>query len=186
MSGADWAILGLIVLSVVLAASQGFLFEVFSLAGVVVGYLLAAWQYHRLAASFAPYVKSEWVGEIAAFLVLFLATVIAAGIIGRIARWLLKEAGLSWFDRVLGGAFGVLRGCLLVAVVLVAQASFGPGAGWLARSQLAPYFLVVGRAAIWLAPSELRARFHQGLAALHHAGAQTESGAPPQSKPPVH
>jgi hypothetical protein len=28
---------------------------------------------------------------------------------------------------------------------------------------LAPYFLVGGRAAIWLAPSELRHRFYQGL-----------------------
>jgi hypothetical protein len=30
-------------------------------------------------------------------------------------------------------------------------------------SKLAPYFLVAGRAAIWVAPSELRARFYQGL-----------------------
>jgi hypothetical protein len=41
--------------------------------------------------------------------------------------------------------------------------AFEPAAKWLAGSQLAPYFLVGGRAAVWLAPSELRHRFYQGL-----------------------
>jgi hypothetical protein len=39
----------------------------------------------------------------------------------------------------------------------------------LERSVLAPYFLVVGRAAIWVAPSDLRARFYEGLDFLHRA-----------------
>ena len=37
------------------------------------------------------------------------------------------------------------------------------------NSQLAPYFLVVGRAAIWAGPAPLRARFFQGLDLLHQA-----------------
>jgi hypothetical protein len=39
----------------------------------------------------------------------------------------------------------------------------------LEKSALAPYFLVVGRAAMWLAPSELRAKFDDGLDFLHRA-----------------
>ena len=46
---------------------------------------------------------------------------------------------------------------------------FEPASKLLQNSQLAPYFLVVGRAAIWLAPSELRARFYQGLDLVHQA-----------------
>jgi hypothetical protein len=37
----------------------------------------------------------------------------------------------------------------------------------LENSQLASYFLVVGRAAIWVAPSALRVRFYEGLDFLH-------------------
>jgi membrane protein required for colicin V production len=74
-----------------------------------------------------------------------------------------QEAGLSFFDRILGGALGLVRGSLMVAVVLMSMAAFTPSSHWLEGSQLAPYFLVVGRAAIWVAPSELRARFYQGL-----------------------
>jgi membrane protein required for colicin V production len=133
------------------------------LAGLVVGYLLAAWRYQRLAEWFAPHLKSQWLGEIAAFLIIFFAVLLAAGVAGRMARWMMKEAGLSALDRFLGAVLGLLRGSLIVAIVLVAMAAFAPAAKWLAGSQLAPYFLVAGRAAIWVAPSELRHRFYQGL-----------------------
>ena len=169
MNGADWIILAAIVVSVVMAASQGFFFEMVSLAGVVFGYLLASWEYHYIGDWLGSYVKNIWVGEIVGFFVIFLLVVIAAGVIARLTRWAMKEAGLSWFDRLLGAVFGVLRGCLIVAVLLVGLTSFVPDWRWLTGSELAPYFLVVGRAAIWVAPSELRARFYQGLDILRNA-----------------
>jgi membrane protein required for colicin V production len=89
----------------------------------------------------------------------------------------MKEAGLSGFDRFLGAVLGVLKGGLMVAVILMGMTAFQPASKFLANSQLAPYFLVVGRAAIWLAPPDLRARFFQGLDLLHQAP-QKLSGAP--------
>jgi membrane protein required for colicin V production len=163
MSIADWVILGVLLFSVTVAAIEGFFFEAFKLAGLVIGYLLAAWQYHRLADWFAPHLKSPWLGEIAAFLIIFFAVLIVAGIAGSIARWAMKKAGLSAIDRFLGALLGLVRGSLMVAIVLTAMAAFAPAAKWLEGSQLAPYFLVGGRAAIWLAPPELRQRFYQGL-----------------------
>ncbi len=162
-----------VILSVIQAASSGFFHEAFGIAGLIFGYLLAAWNYQRLAERFAPHMKSVWLGEIAAFLIIFVAVMLLAGIAGRIARWIVKEAGLSGVDRVLGGALGLLRGCLTVAVVLMSMAAFTPTSKWLEGSELAPYFLVVGRAAIWVAPPELRGRFYQGLDLLHHAQRQS-------------
>jgi membrane protein required for colicin V production len=86
-----------------------------------------------------------------------------------LTRWMMKEAGLTAIDRTLGGLLGLLKGCLVVAIVLVAMAAFAPTARWMPGSQLAPYFMVVGRAAIWLAPEELRHRFDQGLEYLRKA-----------------
>jgi len=164
---ADWVILFVIIITIIHAASEGFFHEAFGIAGLIVGYLLAAWQYHRIAAWFAPYVKSPWVGEIIGFLIIFIGVMILAGIAGRISRWLMKEAGLSFFDRVLGGLLGALKGGLIVAIVLMSMAAFTPSSRWLEGSSMAPYFLVVGRAAIWVAPAELRARFYQGMDLLH-------------------
>jgi hypothetical protein len=41
--------------------------------------------------------------------------------------------------------------------------AFTPTSRWLQNSSFAPYFLVVGRAAIWVAPAELRDAFYKGL-----------------------
>jgi membrane protein required for colicin V production len=174
MSIADWIILGFLLFSVIAAAFEGFFHEAFKLAGLVVGYLLAAWQYHRLADWFAPHLKSPWVGEIAGFLIIFFAVLLVAGFAGRLARWAMKKAGLSAFDRTLGAILGLLKGVLVVAIVLTAIAAFAPAAKWLSESELAPYFLVGGRAAIWLAPPELRHRFYQGLDYMRHARPATD------------
>jgi membrane protein required for colicin V production len=169
MTGVDWVILAVIVAVVAMAAKHGFFREAFGIAGLIVGYLLAAWQYTHVAEWFSPYVKSEWVAELLGFFAIFIAVLIVAGLAGHTARWLMKEVGLSWVDRVMGGALGLLKGSLSVAVLLMATTSFAPNSKWLADSTLAPYFLVVGRAAIWVAPSDLRARFYQGMDLLHHS-----------------
>jgi membrane protein required for colicin V production len=169
LTAADWIIALVILLSVVQAASAGFFQEAFGIGGLVFGYLLAAWNYHRLAVWFSPNVSSVWLAEIAAFLIIFVGVMLLAGIAGRIASWAMKEAGLRVVDRVLGAALGLLRGCLVVAIVLTSMAAFTPTSKWLRGSRWAPYFLVVGRAAVWVAPSELRMRFYQGLDSLHHA-----------------
>src|SRR5271169_1172230 len=184
MSIADWIILAFLVFSVTAAAMEGFFHEAFGLAGLVVGYILAAWQYQRLADWFAPHLKSPWVGEIAGFLIIFFAVLVVAGFAGRTARWAMKKAGLSAIDRALGAVLGLLRGVLVVAVVLTAVAAFAPAAKWLEGSELAPYFLVGGRAAIWLAPSELRHRFYQGLDYMRQVHSAADRGQPQSAGPP--
>jgi membrane protein required for colicin V production len=175
----DGIILLVILVSVIQAASAGFFQEAFGIAGLVFGYLLAAWQYPRLEQHFEPYLKSPWVGEIAAFLIIFSAVMILAAIAGRITRWAIRESGLSIVDRILGAALGLLRGGLIVAIVLVSMTAFAPTSRWLQGSRSAPYFLMVGRAVIWLAPAELRVRFYQGLDLLRHGPQPAPAGAAP-------
>ncbi|MGD0268307.1 MAG: CvpA family protein [Candidatus Sulfotelmatobacter sp.] len=169
MTAADWLIVVAVLLSVVMAAIQGFFAEILSMAGLVVGYIVAAWQYQRLAEWLMSFLKNEWLAEIFGFLIIFFAIMIVFGIAGRIARKLMKEVGLSGFDRFLGALLGLVKGGLVVAVVLMGLTAFTPTSTMLEKSQLAPYFLVVGRAAIWVAPSALRARFYEGLDFLHRA-----------------
>jgi membrane protein required for colicin V production len=166
MNGLDWLIVGILVLSVIHAVAQGFVFELFSLAGTVFGYLLAAWEYPLAARYLAPYVKNDVVAAGAGFLLIFLAVVILAGVAGRIARWATRSVGLRWFDRLLGAAFGFLRGALVVMVMVMAMASFLPSSGTLAKSSLAQYFLVAGRAAVYAGPGELKQKFRDGLKVL--------------------
>jgi membrane protein required for colicin V production len=169
MTIADWFICAVVLINVVAAAMQGFFSEALTLAGLVVGYVVAAWKYRSLALWFASFLKNPWLAEVLGFLIIFFAIVLLFGIAARIARWVMKEAGLSGFDRFLGAVLGLVKGGLMVAVILMGMAAFAPSSRLLQNSQLAPYFLVVGRAAIWMAPSDLRARFYQGLELVHQA-----------------
>ena len=169
MTAADWLIVIVVLLNVLLAAMHGFFAEALSMAGLVVGYVVAAWQYQRLAEWLLSFLKSELLAQIFGFLIIFFAILLLFSIAGRIARKLMKAAGLSGFDRFLGALLGVVKGALVVSVVLMGMTAFTPTSKMLEKSELAPYFLVAGRAAIWVAPSALRVRFYEGLDFLHRA-----------------
>ncbi len=158
----DWVIALIVLLSVLQAIAQGFFHEFFSLAGVIAGYLLAAWEYPRLAAWYALHVNSQWAADIAGFFTIFLGVVLLAGATGRIARWAVHGVGLRWFDRLLGAVFGFVRGTVISTVIVLALAAFAPQWGWLQQSRIAPFLLVSGRALIWAAPADLRQRFREG------------------------
>lgn len=169
MNGLDWAILGVMLVSIWLAALHGFFFEIFSLAGAILGFLLAAWGYERVASWYLPHVRSAAVADLAGFLTIFFAIVLLAGIIARVVRRAVRAVGLRWVDRFLGGAFGLVRGVVIVSVAVMAITAFAPDSPQLAGSQLASYFQVAGSGVSWLTPSVLREKFREGTARLRHA-----------------
>jgi membrane protein required for colicin V production len=179
MSPIDWIIIAVLALSVLVAAAQGFFFEVFSLAGAIFGYILAAWEYWRLAPWFEQYVKSPAAANAAGFITIFISVMVLASIAGKITRWALNEVGLRWVDRLLGAAFGLVRGIVLVTVGIMALAAFSPESEMLNKSELSRYFLISARAASWVAPSDLQQKFRDGLALLRKH--RMELIAPPAS-----
>lgn len=158
----DWGFVFVMVFSILAAAGEGFFYELFALAGAVIGYLVAAWEYPRMATWYLRYMSSGWAADIAGFLTIFVVLAVLGSIVGRIARWAIKGIGLRWFDRVLGGLFGALRGIAVCTVVVLALASFTPTSSYLQQSRVAPFLLVTGRGLIWAAPAELRQRFRDG------------------------
>jgi membrane protein required for colicin V production len=126
MNTLDWIILVIMLLSALLAAAQGFFFEVICLAGAIAGFLLAAWGYGRIAPWFLQYTKLPAFADLAGFLTIFVSVVLLAGAIARIARWVIHEAGLRSVDRALGAAFGFVRGMIIVTAGLMAITAFAP------------------------------------------------------------
>src|SRR6202451_2466456 len=124
--------------NVIPAAMQGFFSEALTMAGLVVGYIVAAWKYRGLAEWLESFLKNVWLAEVLGFLVIFFAIVILFGIAARIARWVMKQSGLSGLDRCLGAVLGLLKGGLMLAVILMGMTSFAPTSKLLQNSQLAP------------------------------------------------
>src|SRR3954470_11317134 len=156
----DWVLLAVVVLSVVTASLRGFLFEAFSLAGAIVGLMIAAWAYPRFSPWVLPYVKSQPIADFGSFCALFILTCLLFSLAGEIARSAAKSAGLRPVDRVLGGAFGLLRGLLPGAVIALAVAAYIPQA--MEGSLLGRHFLVGARALSWVTPEDVRRQFQEG------------------------
>ncbi|MEO6828723.1 MAG: CvpA family protein [Acidobacteriaceae bacterium] len=164
----DWVILAIIVLSAIVAASQGFLLEIFSLAGLVFGLWLALWNYRVLAVPFAHVIPSERIADALAFLLISFGVMLILGLIGRLFSKLAHTAGLGALDGLLGAIFGVIRGCALVVVAIIAIAAFFPQKTWMRGSKLAPSFLSAANEVSAGAPAELRRKIQEGVIALEH------------------
>lgn len=162
----DWVIVAVLVCSTLLAAAEGFFYEIFTLSGAVVGIIAATWEYPRLAVWLLPYVKSEAVANGCSFVAIFFASCLLAGAIGRLARWATHKVGLSWADRMLGAAFGLVRGIVMITATVTALAAFVPESKLVARSELSRYFFLSARTVTVVGPAELRDRVKRGVIAL--------------------
>jgi membrane protein required for colicin V production len=163
MAWMDWIIIAILVLSVLGAAKKGFFVESFSLAGVILGLLLASWNYQRLVPWEERWIHPPQLAEVMAFLGIALGVMILSGLVGRGFRWAAKSVGLGWADRCIGALFGFLRGCILVTLGVMAIAAFVPSTGWLEQSRLASYFLSVAHTSTVITPSEFGERIRQGI-----------------------
>ncbi len=166
MAIVDWVILIVLVLSVLSAAKTGLVVEVISLAGLILGLLLASWDYQKLTPWMAQWIHSPSWSQAIAFIVIALAVMIVASVVGRVVRWSVKSIGLGWADRLAGAAFGLVKGCALVTIAVMVIAAFWPGATWFRQSRFAPGFLSIARRAAVVAPAELGDRIRSGVIVL--------------------
>jgi membrane protein required for colicin V production len=151
MSWLDYAILGVLAVSVVWGIWRGFVREVISLAGWVLAFLAANAVAGPLGDALPTSISSPEVRVLVAFLVVFIFTLSIATVAGMLLSRLLKAAGLGGLDRTLGGLFGLARGVvILLALAIAAGLTAAPrhplwkesvGAGMLMRTvlQLKPW-----------------------------------------------
>ena len=116
MNGLDFAVIGILLLSMLVGLWRGLIYEVLSLLGWPIAFVLS-----RLsAASVAPLIPiaQEEMRVTAAYMLVFIAALIAWSIVARLIAKLLKAIGSDWADRAMGGLFGVMRGVLVVLVLV--------------------------------------------------------------------
>ena len=166
MTGIDWTIVVILVVSVVSAAKTGLVVEIFSLAGLILGLLLASWDYQLLMPWVGSWIHSLPVAQAVSFLFIALAVMIAVALTGKFLRWSVKSIGLGWADRVAGAAFGLVKGCALVTVAVMVIAAFWPSATWFQRSRLAPGFLTMAHRVAVVAPADLQKKIRAGVVVL--------------------
>ena len=172
----DWVLAAIVVVSFLTAMMKGFVREMISLASVFLGLVVAALGYSRAAVWFDDLTKSHEVALGLGFLVLFVGTLLAGALVGVVARKLIKTAGIQWFDRFLGGVFGIVRGVLVDAILLMAMLAFAIKPDTVGQSALAPYVTMGTRVIAFVMPASLRMQFHLGLGKFREALTQNDKG----------
>ncbi len=162
MTGFDYAVIAVFLISLALGVWRGFVYEVLSLAGWPLAFVLSK----LFAAGVAPMMPAEQeaMRTALAYALVFVAALIAwAGLVWLLSK-LVKAVGLGWLDSVLGALFGLLRGALVVLVLV--------WLGGLTRFPEQPFWrdAQTSRAAedvalwskVWL-PDNIAQRIHYGI-----------------------
>ncbi|WNC73505.1 CvpA family protein [Thalassotalea psychrophila] len=140
----DYAILIIIGISTLISLIRGFVKEAVSLIVWVSAFFVASTFYQDLAA-YLTNINDPMFRNAAAIAILFVITLILGAVINYLIGQLVTKTGLSGTDRVLGLAFGALRGALVVSAVLFFMDVFTPApeSTWWQQAVLIPEFRVV-------------------------------------------
>lgn len=139
LSGVDWLLLGVLVASLVLGAWRGLVYEVLSVLGWAVSFYAAQWFAPDVAAWLPMQSAADPVRYAAAFVLVFVASLFATGLLAFLLKKLVEAIGLRPVDRVLGAAFGLVRGLiLLLAATVVLDMSGLSASSWWQESHGAP------------------------------------------------
>lgn len=148
MNGADWIILGVILLSSGIGIIRGLMREAIALVTWLLG-LWLAWTFSDVVEPYlggllsAPSVKL-WTARLIVFgIVLLFGT-----LVGIFLSYIVRHSPFGTADRVLGLFFGFLRGIVVIGVfVIVGRLLELDGETWWKDSRLLPY---AGYVADWL------------------------------------
>jgi membrane protein required for colicin V production len=137
----DVVILALIALSAILSLFRGFVREAVALATWLVALMVSMAFYEDLAAILSQWISTPSAQKITAFAVLFVCVLLLGAIVNYLAGKLVDKTGLTGTDKMLGFVFGVARGGVIVAIlVLLAGLTPLPQDPWWQDSQFLGYF----------------------------------------------
>ncbi len=157
----DVAFAGVILISIFFALRKGLTREIISIVALVGGFFMAVLYYPAASKILIHYSRTESVANLLGFSIIFLGCILAGAIVSFVINRFLSAVSLKWFDRLLGGIFGLIRGWAISSILVVGFVAFPISEKMLAHSVLAPYLLAGARAAVLVVPQSLKTKFNE-------------------------
>ena len=123
----DGTLLAILAVSVAIGLWRGLVFELMSLVGWIVAYVLAQAYSPEVAARLPIGSAGSALNQGAGFAVAFVGVLLVWALLARLLRMIVRATPLTVLDRLLGAVFGALRGALLL-LALATVVAFTPAA----------------------------------------------------------
>lgn len=160
MNALDWVLLCVGIICIGRGIWRGAVSQVFGIAGVLGGFLLAAHFYEGLALRLSQAFPKLAAAAVISFITLFFLTWFCIGVVGFWLARLLQRSGLGFLDRFLGAGVGCGKAAVLT-IVLVSILTFflSPQNPLLLKSYLVPHVQQIARVVIKATPDSVQQLF---------------------------
>jgi len=143
VNSADLVIVGVCFLSIIMSLFRGFVKEAISLAVWLAAGTIAILYNAQVAIWLEGFISAVSLRTIAAWVLIFIAVLLLGGVLKFLVSGLIKVAGLSTINRLLGAVFGTVRGLTIIMAALIMLPEVLPVEQdlWWQESLLIPEFL---------------------------------------------
>lgn len=156
----DLTIISILCFCLIRGIFTGLIRELFSVTGVLAGFLAASTHYMEVAKSLSHWIPDVSKIKLLSFLSIFFGFIFTITILGGIVKSLLKIDLLSSVDRTFGAGVGTIKGILIVSVLLLTlTACFPEDASIIKNSLLSPHFSLVSEKMARIVSKDMRHEF---------------------------
>ncbi len=156
MNWLDIVIIVAITVPTVIGLRIGMIKAALSLAGLIVGVIVAGRYYLPLSEQLS-FISQESVAEIAAFIIILVGIMIIAAVLARLLKWTASVIMLGWVNHLGGAVFGLVLGAILCGALLAIWVKFLGVTGAITESNLASILVDFFPLVLALLPDEFDA-----------------------------
>ena len=156
MNWLDIVIIVAITVPTVIGLRIGMIKAALSLAGLIVGVIVAGRYYLPLSEQLS-FISQESVAEIAAFIIILIGIMIIAAVLARLLKWTASVIMLGWVNHLGGAVFGLVLGAILCGALLAIWVKFLGVTGAITESNLASILVDFFPLVLALLPDEFDA-----------------------------
>ena len=123
MNWLDIVVLVVMAVSIFLGLKMGIIKGVLSLAGLIVGIILAG-RYYLPLSERLTFISQTGVAEVAAFAIILIGVIVITSILAGVLKWAASAVMLGWVNYLGGAVFGFVMGALFCAALLAMWVKF--------------------------------------------------------------
>ncbi len=153
MSWLDIVIIVVVIIATFWGLRIGIIKAVLSLAGLIIGVILAGRYYIPLSEQLA-FIPQVSIAKIAAFAIILVGIMIIAGVLAMLLKWTASILMLGWVNRLGGAVFGFALGTILCSALLAIWVKFFGVTGVINESSLTAILLHYFPIVLALLPDE--------------------------------